>query len=56
MTYQVRDRGSNFNRYGDYSSTWDNLIKEFETKEEAQKYANHRNNGAMYGSFVVKEK
>jgi len=56
MTYQVREIGSSFNRYGDSSSTWDNLIKEFETKEEAQRYANHRNNGAMYGSFFVKEK
>jgi len=56
MTYQVRKIGSSFNRCGETASTWDNLIKEFETKEEAQRYANHRNNGAMYGSFFVKEK
>ena len=56
MTFQVRDRGSNFNRYGETASTWDNLIIEFETNEEAQAYAKHRNNGAMYGSFIVKEK
>ena len=56
MTYQVRKIGSSFNRDGDSSSTWDNLIKEFETNEEAQAYAKHRNNGAMYKSFFVKEK
>ena len=56
MTFQVRDRGSDFNRYGNSSSTWDNLIKEFETNEEAQAYAKHRNYGAIYKSFVVKEK
>jgi len=56
MTFQVRNRGSNFNRYGETASTWDNLIKEFETNEEAQAYAKHRNYGAMYASFFVKEK
>ena len=55
MTYQVRKIGSSFNRCGETASTWDNLIKEFETNEEAEAYAKDRNNGAMYGSFVVKE-
>ena len=56
MTFQVRKIGSSFNRYEETASTWDNLIKEFETNEEAQAYAKHRNNGAIYGSFFVKEK